>query len=53
MENKTYYKVYAIDRFGKKNLVASYTDPLEAHRIAQKYSTIFNQIIIDKSSKPD
>lgn len=50
MENQTMYKVYRIYR-GVKELVASYTDPHDAHAAAQRYNTPQTIVQIEKTSK--
>lgn len=50
MENQTWYKVYRIFR-GVRELVASYTDPHDAHEAAQRYNTPQTIIQIEKTTK--
>lgn len=51
MEKKSYYNVY-ITKQGKKELIATYTDPDSAHSAAQRYNTPYAYITIEKTSEP-
>lgn len=50
MENQIMYKVYRIYR-GVKELIASYSDPHDAHEAAQRYNTPETIIQIEKTSQ--
>lgn len=50
MEKKSYYNVY-ITKQGKKELIATYTDPHSAHDAAQRYNTPYAYITIEKTSE--
>lgn len=51
MEEKSYYNVY-ITKQGKKELIATYSDPHSAHEAARRYNTPHTYITIEKTSKP-
>ncbi len=52
MEKEVYYNVFAIRRDGKKDWIASYQDPIDAHEAAKRYDAPYTIIQIEKSSKP-
>lgn len=52
MEKEVYYNVFAIRRDGKKDWIASYRDPIDAHEAAKRYDAPYTIIQIEKSSKP-
>lgn len=49
MEKKVYYNVYRT-LYGKKELIAIYTDAESAHKAAQRYNTPFAILTIEKTS---
>lgn len=50
MEKAIYYKVYAIRRDGRKDWIATYSNPDEAHDAAQRYNAPYTIIQIEKVS---
>lgn len=51
METEVRYRVYRFYK-GEKQLVGTYSDPMDAHAAAQRYNTPYAYITIEKTSKP-
>lgn len=52
MDKDIYYKVWIINKMREKQLVATYSDPLDAHEAAQRYNIPSNIIQIEKTAIP-
>jgi len=51
MDNNVSYKVYGINREGKKELIGSYSEPFDAHEAAMRWTKMFQTMQIEKVSK--
>ena len=51
MDDSVLYKVYGIKKEGKKELIGSYSEPLDAHDAAMRWTRLFQSMQIEKVSK--